>query len=99
MKTLIFRISTATLLGAALIAPVTMPAVLKAAEHHDKTYRDEERHDEHQWNSREDRAYRMWAKEKHRKYQNFEKLKAEDQRAYWGWRHEHSDAMLKIDIH
>ena len=27
------------------------------------------------------------------------KLNDNDQQAYWGWRHEHSDALLKINIH
>jgi hypothetical protein len=40
----------------------------------------------------------MWAKENHRKKTTFVKLKAGDQQAYWGWRHEHSDALLKINI-
>ena len=26
-------------------------------------------------------------------------IRKNDQQAYWGWRHEHSDALLKIDIH
>ncbi len=25
-------------------------------------------------------------------------LNENDQQAYWGWRHEHSDTLLKIDI-
>ncbi len=41
----------------------------------------------------------MYVKENHRKYRAFNRLNAEDQSAYWNWRHEHSDAVLKIDIH
>src|ERR1700681_2509413 len=40
--------------------------------------------DDHQWNSHEDQAYRAYAKENHRKYSNFAKLKDNDQQAYWG---------------
>jgi hypothetical protein len=40
----------------------------------------------------------LYAKENHRKYGNFAKLSESDQQAYWGWRHDHSDALLKIDI-
>jgi hypothetical protein len=40
----------------------------------------------------------MWAKENHRKYQSFDKLKEEEQKSYWAWRHDHSDAVLKIDV-
>ncbi len=38
------------------------------------------------------------AKENHRKYRDFSRLRDNDRQAYWGWRHEHSDALLKIDI-
>ena len=61
-------------------------------------YRDREHNDEHHWDNRKDRAYRMWAKENHRKYRDFSKLRENDQQSYWGWRHSHSDAQLRIDI-
>jgi hypothetical protein len=54
--------------------------------------------DDHQWNAHEDRAYHMYAKDNHRKYGNFSKQKDNDQQAYWAWRHDHSDALLKIEI-
>jgi hypothetical protein len=41
----------------------------------------------------------MYVKENHRKYRSFDRLHENDQQAYWAWRHEHSDAVLKIDIH
>jgi hypothetical protein len=88
---------TTALMGAALIIPATLaPVQLPAA---DQKYHDKGHNDEHQWNSHEDKAYRAWAKENHRKYVNFQKLKDEDRENYWRWRHEHSDALLKIDIH
>jgi len=65
----------------------------------DRTYHDKGHNDDHAWNAHEDKAYRIWAKENHRKYVDFAKLRAEDQESYWAWRHEHSDAVLKIDIH
>ena len=64
----------------------------------DRVYHDGDRNDDHHWDAHEDRAYRIWVKENHRRYREFAKINAEDQRAYWGWRHEHSDAILKIDI-
>ena len=91
------RLWNAIILSAALLSPVA-PIVL-GAEDHPKTYHDKQHNDDHQWNSQEDKAYRIWAKENHRKYRDFSKLKEEDQQAYWGWRHDHSDALLKIDIH
>ncbi len=91
------NILTTTLMAAALIVPVTLvPVRLQAA---DQKYHDRAHNDDHEWNSHEDKAYRMWAKENHRKYVPFTKLKDDDREHYWGWRHEHSDAVLKINIH
>jgi hypothetical protein len=89
-------------LTAALVVPVAIvPASLLAQDHKEaaRNYHDKQHNDDHEWNSHEDKAYRMWAKENHRKYTDFGKLREDDQQAYWGWRHEHSDALLKIDIH
>lgn len=85
------------LFGVALAASLTLtPTTLRAEDH--KSYHDARHNDEHQWNNHEDQAYRMWAKEKHHKYVEFDKLKENDRQAYWAWRHDHSDAVLKIDI-
>jgi hypothetical protein len=84
------------LLTAAVIAPFSVaPVTLRAQEH---TYHDKEHNDDHQWNSHEDKAYRIWLKENHRKYSDFNRMKEEDQRSYWAWRHQHSDAELKINV-
>jgi hypothetical protein len=89
----------AVLLGAAVVAPITLaPTALRAQEHQARTYHDKDHNDDHEWNNHEDQAYRMWAKENHRKYSDFSKLKENDQQSYWGWRHEHSDAILKIKL-
>ena len=61
-------------------------------------YQDKKLHGEHHWDEREDRAYRMWAKERHRPYVEFEKLRDRDRQSYWGWKNNHSDALLKLDI-
>jgi hypothetical protein len=85
------------LLGALVLIPLTtMPNLVRAEEH--RTYHDRDHNDDHEWNEREHRAYRIWLKENHRKHRDFEKLREEDRQAYWGWRHEHSDAVLKIDV-
>jgi hypothetical protein len=91
------RFINAALLSAALIVPVTLSPPLRADEH--KTYHDKRHNDDHEWNEHEDQAYRIWVKERHRKYVDFDKLKDNDRESYWAWRHEHSDAALKIDIH
>jgi hypothetical protein len=91
---LMTRYLTTILLGAALAGPIAM-VPLHAA---DRVYHDRDHNDDHHWNNHEDRAYRMWVKENHRHYNDFRRLRPEDQQAYWGWRHEHSDAILKINI-
>jgi hypothetical protein len=57
----------------------------------DQNYHDADHNDDHAWNKNEDQAYRRWEKENHRKHIDFAKAKAEDQKAYWAWRHEHPD--------
>lgn len=88
------RLLSSAVLSAALIAPMSL-AVLQANE---RVYHDRDHNDDHHWDNHEDRAYRVWVKENHRKYRSFERLREEDRQAYWGWRHEHSDAVLKIDV-
>jgi hypothetical protein len=98
MKIKTLRLWKAALLSAALLTPIAMsPTPLRAES--PRTYHDKQHNDDHQWNAHEDQAYRIYAKENHRKYREFSKVKEPDQQAYWGWRHEHSDALLKIDIH
>jgi hypothetical protein len=94
------RFLNVVLLATALTAPLMLaPRALQAQDHtNGRTYHDKQHNDDHQWNNHEDQAYRMYAKENHRKYRNFSSLKESDQQAYWGWRHEHSDSLLKIDI-
>jgi len=99
MKIFFPRFWNAALLGAALIVPVALaPTALRADDAKSRSYHDKQHNDEHTWNNNEDRAYRMYAKENHRKYSNFSKLNDDDQQAYWGWRHDHSDTLLKINI-
>jgi len=93
------RFVNTTLIAAALMGPiVTVPVALKA-DPPARVYHDEARNDDHHWDNHEDAAYRMWVREHHRRYVTFEKLSPPDQQAYWAWRHEHSDAVLKINIH
>jgi hypothetical protein len=100
MRTITSRLFSAALLGAALMAPVAMTPLALGAEDNQTTrsYHDKKHNDDHEWNNHEDQAYRMYGKENHRKYREFSTLKENDQQAYWDWRHEHSDAVLKIDI-
>jgi hypothetical protein len=94
------RFWSAALLSAALMAPITMaPKALRAQDQKSaRTYHDAQHNDDHAWNGQEDKAYRIYAKQNHRKTSDFSKLKADDQQNYWNWRHDHSDALLKIEI-
>ena len=83
------------IVGTALIIPMSLAPVQLQAQ---QKYHDKGHNDDHEWNSHEDKAYRIWAKENHRKYVNFQKLKEDDQENYWRWRHDHDDTVLKIKI-
>ena len=86
------RFLHAALLGAALlVSSAIAPTALRA-----QTYHDAQRKEDHHWDAHEGKAYRIWVKQNHRKYADFGKLKSEDQQAYWDWRHEHTDVVLKI---
>jgi len=92
------------LLSAALLVPA-FPQEHRSDERREeqrrenaRRYRDAKHKDEHEWNNREDQAYRIWAQENHRKYNDFSRLGSRDQQSYWDWRHNHSDAQLKIEI-
>jgi Ni/Co efflux regulator RcnB len=96
MKIIMPRFLNTALLGAALLTPMAIaPTELRAQDQRGRVYHDKQHNDDHEWNNHEDQAYRMYAKENHRKYREFSRLNENDQQAYWGWRHEHSDALLK----
>jgi hypothetical protein len=93
--------------GAALLCALTIPVTMHAQDDHrdnqrqqenNRRYHDARHNDDHEWNDHEDRAYRMWGQENHRKYNDFSRLRERDQQSYWDWRHNHSDAQLRIDI-
>jgi len=87
------------LLGAAFVVPLALaPMALNAQDHKAVTYHDKEHNDDHEWNSHENQAYKVYTKQNHRKNTTFSKLNDSDQQAYWSWRHEHSDAQLNINI-
>jgi hypothetical protein len=101
MRTITSRFCGSALLGAGLIAQLALAPVVFGADDNNRSarsYHDKKHNDDHDWNNHEDQAYRVYAKENHHKYRDFSRLKENDQQAYWGWRHEHSDAVLKIDI-
>ena len=97
------RLCSAVFTAIVLVAPVAItPGMMFAQDHadhqNDRVYHDKAHNEDHHWDDHEDKAYRMWAQQNHRKYKDFSKLNARDQQSYWGWRHDHSDAVLKINI-
>jgi hypothetical protein len=45
----------------------------------------------HRWNSREDAAYRRWETDRQMTHLEYSRRAADEQRAYWTWRHDHPD--------
>ena len=84
------------LLTAALGAPL-MNAKPVVAQDHEERERERDREnrrvydpyhkDYHNWDNREDGAYRQWLEGRHEAYVDYEHLKRNQQRAYWNWRH------------
>jgi hypothetical protein len=79
-------------LAAAIAAPVTMMAapVPQQASVQVRVY-DSGHKDYHNWDDREDRAYRGYLTEHHITYREYNKQNHSTQRNYWNWRHEHPD--------
>lgn len=61
-----------------------------ACEHHYYRVYDPYYTDYHVWNDNEVVYYRRWADETHRD-RDFRKIRPEDQKEYWTWRHNHGD--------
>jgi hypothetical protein len=62
-----------------------------ACEHHYRVY-DPYYSDYHAWNGDEVTYYHQWARENHRdENRDFRKLRPEEQKEYWTWRHSHGD--------
>jgi len=80
------------ILAGALFAPIATSAAARPqdASVQVRVY-DREHKDYHNWDDREDRAYRQYLSEQHIKYRDYKHLTASRQRAYWKWRHEHPD--------
>ena len=65
-----------------------MPVAAQAQGVELKFY-DRSHKDYHHWNNDEDRYYREYLNEHHRKYHAFSHNSKSQQQAYWSWRHEH----------
>jgi hypothetical protein len=72
-----------------LIAPSLMGQVqvkIKVGKVYDRDHKDY-----HNWDDREDKAYRGYLVENHQEYRPYAKMKRQDQSNYWNWRHAHPD--------
>ncbi len=45
--------------------------------------------DYHTWDDHESVYYNQWTVETHRPHRDYRRLRRNDQRAYWQWRHNH----------
>jgi hypothetical protein len=76
---------TVALVGVAPIVAAAMPQAVQI-----RVY-DSGHHDYHNWDDREDHAYRGYLTERHEDYRAYDKQHHKQQRAYWNWRHSHPD--------
>jgi hypothetical protein len=79
-----------------LAAAVAAPAIVTAAPRPQEAsvqvrVYDRNHHDYHNWDDREDRAYRGYLESQHRSYVVYEHQNHTVQNHYWTWRHSHPD--------
>jgi len=86
------RLIRSLFLAAAIAAPalVVAGALAQQASVQVRIY-DKDHHDYHNWDDREDRAYRRYLAEEHRSYREYQRQHHNVQRHYWNWRHSHLD--------
>ena len=83
---------SALFLTAALMAsgPILAAAVPQDASVQVRIY-DSNHHDYHNWDDREDHAYRGYLEQRHEKYHPYGSWHSKEQKNYWKWRHNHPD--------
>jgi hypothetical protein len=82
------------LLGTLLLTGVIAAsgAGIACAEHHQYRVYDPYYTDYHNWDRSENGYYQRWADETHHdRDRDFRKLRPEEQKDYWTWRHNHGD--------
>jgi hypothetical protein len=85
------RIISSLLLAAAIVAPAVVVPEASAQEVAVVRVYDRDHRDYHNWDGREERAYRRYLVEYHRPYCAYRRQRVIVQRNYWGWRHTHPD--------
>ena len=79
------------LLAGVIFAPTEVVAAPLPQEGIQVRVYDSHHRDYHNWDDREDHAYRGYLVERHRSYRAYNEQRARDQRNYWKWRHQHPD--------
>ena len=74
---------------AAFAAPVLVSSTVYAQPKIDVRIYDRGHKDYHTWNNDEDRTYREYLTQQHRKYRAFTRQSKKQQAEYWRWRHDH----------
>jgi len=86
------RYISSLLLAAAIAAPT---AIMAAPRPQDASVQvrvyDRDHRDYHNWDDREDHAYRRYLVVQHRSYRAYDRQHSRAQRHYWNWRHSHPD--------
>jgi hypothetical protein len=77
-------------LTAALVAPLAIRANAAPPQVSIRIY-DRDHRDYHDWDDREDHAYRRYLAAQHRRYLEYNRQHYRVQRHYWNWRHSHPD--------
>lgn len=93
------RLFASVFLSAALLAPIGAMAIPAPQDDHERHEREEherrvydsDRRDYHNWDAREDEAYRHWLEFKHHTYVEYDRLDDKARREYWKWRHKHEE--------
>jgi hypothetical protein len=80
------------MLAAAIVAPALIATRANAQEASVQVRVYDSNHkDYHNWDDREDHAYRNYLGEHHREYREYNKQNRREQKTYWNWRHSHPD--------
>ena len=79
------------LLAGAIFAPTAVMATPRPQEGVQVRIYDRDHRDYHNWDDREDHAYRGYLVERHQTYRAYNDQRGRDQRNYWKWRHNHPD--------
>jgi hypothetical protein len=86
------RYMSSLVLAAALAAPAVIMAAPQPQEASVQVrVFDRNHNDYHNWDDREDRAYRSYLVVQHRPYREYNHQNGRFQRNYWTWRHSHPD--------